>query len=175
MTSPKHIINILTFEHPEVEKIFGFNTVKTNGQVPLFKSEFPYELNAKMGKDLRSINNLYCDFSTTDSCDYLTKVDLSKSIYFAKHYYNYLAFTYFKAIADVIHPNFVQATELWLKDTTPSDEPYQKFFKFTIAVQIALVSKLPELVVSFTGTSKVLIKSRQELMDDNIDDYSGPM
>jgi hypothetical protein len=169
MPNPKHIINILPFPHPEVVKVFGFNPVKINGQIPLRKGEFPKELWEKKKKDLFDAEYLYCDFSTTENCKFISKVDLSRSIYFAKHYYNYLIFKYFKGIADVIHPNYVQSTEIWLKDSTPSNEPYQLYFKFTIAVQIALISELPELVVSFARTSKVLKKSVLELSTEDID------
>lgn len=172
MTAPKHTINVLAFDHPEVVKSFGFNTVKTNGQIPLRKGEFPRELWEEKKKDLMGLENIYCDFSTTAGCPFIAKVDLSKSIFFTKHYYNYLIYQYFKTIADVIHPNYIQSTELWLKDTTPSNEPYQQYYKFTLSVQIAFISKLPELVVSYAGTSKVLKKSFQELVDENIDTHS---
>jgi len=171
MTTPKHTINILPFPHPELEKTFGFNPVKINGQIPLRKGEFPKELWATKKKELFDSDYLYCDFSTTDNCKFISNVDLSKSIHFAKHYYNYLIFKYFKGVADVIYPNYIQSTEIWLKDTTPSSEPFQRYFKFTIAVQIALISELPELVVSSAGTSKVLKQSVQDLVDENIDTH----
>jgi hypothetical protein len=50
MPDSKHIINILTFSHPEKELTFGFKQKKANGHSPLRKGEFPKELWAKQLK-----------------------------------------------------------------------------------------------------------------------------
>ncbi len=173
MKTPKHIINILTFPYPEQSIKFGFKTSKANGHSPLRKGEYPKELWATHEKELQNIDNLYCDFSTTENCKYITTVDLTKSIFFAKHYYNYLIYHYFKKIADVVYPNFVYQNEVWFKDKKETSGIYNSFYKFTLSVQLATITKLPELVVAFDGTSKVLKKSVQELvdMDMNTDNF----
>ena|SRR5690554_5214524 len=115
MTETKHIINVLTFSHPEKEKTFGFKLKKANGHSPLRKGEFPKELWAKHHKALSNTQFLYCDFKTTDKCKYQTKVDLTRSVYFAKHYYHFRIAEYFKQVAHVVHPNFINAATIWFK------------------------------------------------------------
>jgi hypothetical protein len=44
MAEAKHIINILTFSHPEKEIEFGFKLDKEDGHSPLRRGEFPKEL-----------------------------------------------------------------------------------------------------------------------------------
>ena len=164
-----HILNILTFPHPEPIKIFGFKTIKLNGYSPLRKGEFPKELLEQHIKELQTTEFLYTDFSTTEYCTYTAAVNLSKSVHFAKHYYNFLIYNYFKSIADLVFPNFVSQTEIWFLDKQQSNSNLKHYNKYILSVQFALVSDQPELVVAFDGTSKVLTKSVQKLVTDNID------
>lgn len=168
MTDSKHIINILTFEHPEKEKIFGFKLKKENGHSPLRRGEFPRELWSKYQEELDEINYLYCDFSSTDNCDFNITVDLTYSIYFAKHYYHFQIAQYFKEVAHVVHPNFVNSATIWFEAPAESTTEYKLYYKFTLAVRLAMISDKPELIVSFDGTSKVLNKSLLQLSSENI-------
>jgi hypothetical protein len=169
MTDSKHIINVLTFSHPEKEKTFGFKLKKANGHSPLRKAEFPRELWAKHQKDLSNTQYLYCDFSTTDNCDYVIPVDLTYSIYFAKHYYHFQIAQYFKEVAHVVHPNFINAATIWFESPSESTSEYTLYYKFTLAVRLAMISDKPELIVSFDGTSKVLNKNLLQLSAEDID------
>lgn len=133
------------------------------------RGEFPRELWSKYHEDLEDIKNLYCDFSTTDNCDYTIPVDLSYSIYFAKHYYHFHIAQYFKKVAHVVHPNFINAVTIWFESPSESTTQYKLYYKFTLAVRLAMVSDKPELIVSFDGTSKVLRKSVLQLASEDID------
>jgi len=168
MKTQKHVINILPFPYPEKEKLFGFKLEKTNGEFPLRKFEIPLELWHKHKVDLENIDCLYSDFISTEDCKYITKVDLTKSLFFSKHYYNFLMHEHFKDIADVIYPNFINRNEIWFESRQKSTADYWLYFKFTLHVQVALLSKSPELVVAFDGTSSVLKKSILDLAKVNI-------
>jgi hypothetical protein len=171
MSTPKYIINILTFPHPEETKIFGFSILKKVGQIPLHRDEFPNELLEKYKKELLNVDYLYCDFSTTDHCKFVTSIDLPQSPHFAKHYYNFLIYNYFTKKADIVHPNFIRSTEIWLKDMAISSDLYHEYFKFSITVRIAVISDAPELIISYDGKSKVLKRNIQNLVESDIDTH----
>lgn len=168
MTETKHIINILTFSHPEEKKEFGFKLIKEEGYSPLRRGEFPKELWAKHQEELAEIKNLYCNFKTTENCKYTTKVDFTKSIFFAKHYYHYRIAEYFRDVANVVHPNFINAATIWFESESESTTVFKLYYKFTLSVRLATVTKQPELIVSFDGKSKVLKKSLMQLVSDDI-------
>lgn len=168
MTETKHIINILTFSHPEEKKEFGFKLIKEEGYSPLRRGEFPKELWAKHQEELAEIKNLYCNFKTTENCKYTTKVDFTKSIFFAKHYYHYRIAEYFRDVANVVHPNFINAATIWFESESESTTIFKLYYKFTLSVRLATVTKQPELIVSFDGKSKVLKKSLMQLVSDDI-------
>lgn len=169
MTDTKHIVNVLTFSHPKKELTFGFKLQKEKGHSPLRKGEFPKELWKKHEKELSNTQRLYCDFSSTENSKYITQVDLTKSIYFAKHYYHFRIAEYFKQVAHVVHPNFVNSATIWLESPKESTTEYKLYYKFTLAVRLAMISDEPELVVSYDGTSKVLKKSVQQIIAEDID------
>lgn len=169
MTETKHVMNILTFSHPEKALTFGFKLKKASGHSPLRQGEFPLELFSKHKQELKDVQNLYCDFKSTDNCDYITAVNLNKSIYFAKHYYHFQIARYFKELAHVVHPNFINAATLWFEAPGESTPEYTLYYKFTLAVRLAMISDKPELIVSFDGTSKVLKKSLLQLINEDID------
>ena len=168
MTEAKHIVNVLTFSHPEKELTFGFKLKKANGHSLLRKGEFPKELWARHNRALNDTKYLYCDFKTTDKCKYKTKVDLTKSIYFAKHYYHFRIAEYFKQVAHVVHPNFINAATMWFEAPGESTPEYMLYYKFTLSVRLAIMTDKPELIVTFDGTSKVLKKNVLQLVSEDI-------
>jgi hypothetical protein len=169
MKTSDYIINVLTFPYPKEEKTFGFRTSRTNGEYPIHKSEFPNELLLNHQPELIALDYLYSDFTTTENCKYITPVDLTKSLFFSKHYYNYLIHQHFSKVADVVHPNFVRQNEVWFHSPKKSTTAFNFYYKFTIAVQVHIMSQLPELVIAYVGTSKVLKKSVLDLVRMDID------
>lgn len=115
-------LNILTFDHPEEEKEFGFVKEKKEGYAPLQRHEFPLELWSKHEEELQNTRYLYSDFKTKEEADYTTKVNLTESTNFAKHYYTHLIRTHFKSIADIITPDFIKNVVLWFEDKENSTE-----------------------------------------------------
>jgi len=169
MVKSSHQVNLLTFTHPEPVKLFGFKTIKLNGASPLRKGEYPKELWEAHRKELQETGCLYTDFESTQNCKYTAEVDLTQSLHFAKHYYNYQIYSYFKNVADLVFPNFVRQTEIWFQDQQQSTDEYRQYNKFTLTVQLALITNQPELVVAYNGTSRVLNRNVLELVSDNVD------
>ena len=168
MTETKHIINILTFSHPENKITFGFKLKKTKGDSPLRRGEFPKELWNNHQTELAEVKQLYCNFATAENCDFVTNVDFSKSIYFAKHYYHFRIAGYFKEVAHVVHPNFINAAVIWFESQAESTAEYTIYYKFTLSVRLASITEKPELIVSFDGTSKVLKENVLQLVSEDI-------
>lgn len=73
--------------------------------------------------------------------------------------------SYFKGVADVIRFNFTDEIEVWFKITSQPDKRYSIYNQFTLKVQQKRVTDSCELVVSFDGTTKVLNKSLEELIN----------
>lgn len=168
MKESNHIVNVLTFSHPEKEKVFGFKIKKETDHSPLRRGEFPKELYSTFPRDLDEIKHLYCDFSTTENCDFVASVDLSQSPHFAKHYYHFQIAEYFKNVVQIVHPNFINAVNLWLESTSESKPEYTLYYRFTLEVRFALITNEPELIVSFDRKSKVLKKNLSELSSEGI-------
>jgi len=168
MKESNHIVNVLTFSHPEKEKVFGFKIKKEEGHSPLRRGEFPKELLSAFSKELSEVKNLYCDFKSTDNCDFKTIVNLSNSLQFAKHYYHFRIAEYFKQVAHVVHPNFVNASTIWFESQKKSTPEHIQYYKFTLSVRLATITDQPELIVSYEGTSKVLRKNILQLVSEDI-------
>lgn len=162
-TSQNLILNILSFRHPQEQKDFSFSLEKKDGWSPLYRGEWPLNIHDIIPEtDTAELKYLYTDFSANGG-DSSLQVDLTKSKRFGKHYYSWLIFNYFTNVADVVNSNFVKDLEVWFKEEDESTENYNGYRVFTIRVQIALNTNLPELVISYDGISLVHKKSIQDL------------
>ena len=165
------VLNIIPFEAPVAEKTFAFTTEKKDGFKPISKWEcmFAYKnLFQEKDKD-KSIEYLYTDFSEESEGVESIKIDLNKSIKFAKHYYTWLIYNYFKDVADVIDSNFVKDIELWFADQSLDTELYVAYKVFSIRVQVAINTDTPEMILSYDGVSLVHRMSILELdVDTNL-------
>lgn len=176
--------NILTFTHPSEELTFYFLAEEKEGLNRVYKSLVPTEVIEHFGEqdhyytsfDINSEDsfaiNKPCSPPLSEMQVAANKENKSKeynscfSISILKRYYNYKIHSYFKTNGYIVKPNFIDDTEIWLPSNKSEDSIYRYFDKFTIKVQIARVSKSPELIVSFEGTSKVFKKSLASLYSD---------
>ncbi len=165
-TSNNLLINILPFNFPVTEQEFAFQTEQKEGFCPIHKGDLEGLIEDYFSpEELEKFDWLYSDFSAPAESEISFRIDLTKSIHFASHYYRHLIRTYFKGIADIIHLNFTTEIEVWFKAPQQPDKRYTIYNKFTLKVQHERVSEGPELVVSFDGTSKVLTQSIKELVN----------
>ncbi len=171
-TSNNLLINILPFTFPVKEQDFTFQTEQKEGFCPIHKGDLEGLIEDYFSKEeLVQTEWLYSDFSLPKDGEVSIRVDLTKSVHFASHYYRYLIRSYFKEIADIIHLNFTSEIEVWFKAPQQPDKRYNIYNKFTLKVQHKRVSDGPELVVSFDGTSKVLVQSIKDLVDFPTDNF----
>ena len=163
MTAKNFEINVVPFDPPVKEKEFNFYADKSKGLIPFSVNEFESDI-CEFFPELEgtSTQYLYSDFSADSGKGKLININLERARKFAKHYYNFLLFNYFENKVDIINSNFVKDNELWLLDENQSTEDFEVYNKFSIKIQVAVISKQPELVISFDGISKVFRKSYTE-------------
>ncbi len=148
-------INIIPFNHPSLNKEFGFYKEKKEGFHAIHRAELPKEIWDNFKTELQNLKFLYSNFSDTQDCDMLVSVDMYKSTTFAKHYYTRLVYNYFYAIADAIQLNYVKDIEVWLIDTKAIGAGFKTYNKYTLKVEFSGLTKSPALLLSYDGTSKV--------------------
>lgn len=159
-------INIIPFEPPVNKLKVSLYTKRTEGFAPIHKDDLAGVIDKHIPeKDLAKIDWLYTDFQEPKENAITLTVDLTKSVYFANHYYRHLIRNYFDDVADLIRPTFINEIEVWFKNEQESVKKFTVYNIFTLKLQHARITDLPELVVSFDGTSKILNKSLQELVD----------
>jgi len=160
------IVNIIPFKAPVQELQCALYSKKTEGFAPIHKDDLKGIIEKHIpAKDLKNIDWFYTDFREPKEKAITLTVDLTKSIYFACHYYRHLIRTWFSQIADIIRPNFTKDIEVWFLNEKQSGKKYNVYNVYTLKVQYARVTDGPELVVSYDGTSKVLNTSLQDLVD----------
>lgn len=182
MDTPKLSFNILTFEHPQEECTFYFTNEEDKKLCRIHCSLVPEEVIKHFGEQ----EHYYTSFGEpkegffpiTKSCKPLSKEILTRSgetkqvldnksafrISLLKRSYNARIHAFFQYKGLLVKPNFVDDTEIW--KAIKKDGQYQYFERYTIKVQIAKITKQPELLVSFAGVSKVFRKSLAQLMCD---------
>lgn len=156
------LLNIIPFNTPVKEKEFAFYTQRNEGYYPLRWESLFEVLPTWMEKNKQ---HLYSDFQPPKQGAITAKVDLTKSIHFAQHYFRFLIHSYFKTKADVVFPNFINDIEVWFHDSKLSTKEYKTYQNFTIKLQHGKVSNGFELVIAYDGTSKILNKSLADLVD----------
>lgn len=157
-------LNLINFYPEEKEKEFSFLFEKKEGLFPIAKKEFPKNISDIFTEEqLEGVEHLYTDFTATGDETTTLKVDMMDSKKFAKHYYNFLINNYFKSKQLITNSNFIHDTEVWIENKKDSDKDFTAYSIYVVKVQIARVSREPELVLSYDGVSKVFNKSLEEL------------
>jgi hypothetical protein len=163
-------LNIIPFNHSFTSASFAFynkpELAKQEGYYPIFKNDLGELLNDLFSEDeLSNLEKLYTDFQEPKEDAIIIEINLAETPRFANHYYRYLVRHYFTGKVDIIHQNFTSETEVWLHNKKGSTPEYNLYNQFTIKVQNARLTELPELVISYDGTTKVLTKSVLDITD----------
>jgi len=169
--------NLLTFNHPKEEYTFYFTNQENNDLQRVYKNLVPDEVIEYFGEQdfyYTSFNIPFTDgFAVTQKTNLVfkeVKNENDKKINernrkntfkasILKRFYNSIIYKYFQKNNYIIKPNFIHDNEIWLSDINSQDENYNYYFKFTLKIQIALITKSPEILISFDGKSKVFKKS----------------
>ena len=174
--------NLVTFIHPSEEYTFYFTKDETEGLCRIFHKLVPYEVIKKFGEQKHFYtsftNQLDSFYPVTKKSHptYKTKINeegeeisvkeenTSFSISILKRYYNSLVHTYFKSLGHLVKPNFIDDTEIWISGQRSNSE-YTFYERITIKVQIAKVTRQPELLITYACQSKVFKKSIVDFID----------
>lgn len=179
----KLTFNVLTFEHPKEEYTFWFTNQEIEELCRVHYTLVPDEVIAEFGEQ----EHYYTSFNTghegflaiTKKSKPQYKVEMKeggeeKSVKvrnsaFAtsmlKRYYNQQIHRYFKNKNQLVKPNFIDDTEIWLK-ARGKDNTYWYFVKITLKVQFGRITRHPELLVSFAGISQIFKQSVAVLLKE---------
>jgi len=179
--SPNLTFNIVTFKHPEEEYTFYFTKDEMEDLCRVHHTLVPDEVIKEFGEQEHYYtsfnepfeNSFFIAKKSSPTYIYTTneegekiKIKEKNTCFKAsilKRFYNYTIHSYFIGNAYIVKPNFIADTEIWLPSDKPQDEFYNYFDKYTLKVQLARITKQPEILLSFEGTSKVFKQSIADL------------
>lgn len=164
-------LNILNFEPEDSILSFSFYEQPRPGDIPLSLGKAPIELKDELPDD-SELEEVYTDFEYSDNADYTVEVDLKRSTNFAKHYYSHLIRKFLRDKVDLINPNFINDVEGWIHEESLSTKQFKAYRVYGIRVQIAKITKKPELLLYYKGKSKILTSSVTELWEISNDIYT---
>lgn len=153
--------NLIPFLAPENPVPFHFFKMKKDDSFrPLKKDEYPAELISNYEQELKDIQNLYCNFSETDTNpDYTVSVDLNNSTLFAIHYFRHLLQKYFLSLESVVvSPNFINDIEILIPARVQNEVNITLYYCFTLKLQYARISENFEMVISYDGVTRQYMK-----------------
>ena len=184
MNSPNLTFNLLSFSHPNDELTFYFLPAETEGLQRISKILVPNEVIQHFGEQEHFYTSFEIPvangFSVTKPVEPVIETIINEKgveekvkvknacfgIGILRRYYNSRIHTWFKKNGLLVKPNFIDDTEIWLPSNIRYDNETYKFFdKFSLKVQFARITKSPELLISFEGTSRVFKKSMSVLSD----------
>lgn len=174
MSTPELTFNLLNFIHPSERLTFRFTADAIEGLHRLHRSIVPQEVVVHLGErchyytsfDGALEGGLEIDKATAPG--YVRMADdpgerhRQKAMdgYWGsgllKRYYNFVIHRWFTGHGYMVKPNFIDDTEIWVaSERQMHDRHYRYFDKFTLKVQLARVTSMPELLLSYEGCSKV--------------------
>lgn len=174
--------NILNFEHIEEQLTFYFYKEEKTDTTRFHHTKVPAEVIDYFGEQ----EHYYCSFKesqnnalaitkkTTPDFEEITDkngdakrkliYNSAFSLSIIKRYYNTKIFNYFSDLGYLIKPNFIHDIEIWIPKKN-QDDIYKYYEKFTLRVQIAKITKKPELLISSDGISKSFKESAFKLLE----------
>lgn len=159
--------NVLTFDWPVNPVTLYFSDTDERMGTKLYFSLFPNETEHLFPQiERNSTNNIYTTFGRAQEGFYPLSINLEyENVDFVKRFYSDTINYYFRKVANqIVKLGFVHENQVWLKADKGSNSVYDVYNKFSLKLQIALVSDYPEIVLSYDGQSKVSKQSVAELL-----------
>lgn len=166
MTEPNLKFNALPFEWPNEKISFYFSDIIAEGS-KLHPSLFPNDIEKifpKIKKDGTEL--LYVKFLTRHEDFKILNIDLkTENPHLVKRYYNRLLNQYFSQTLGLpVKVNFIKDNQIWiLFETNDSCTIYDKF---SLKIQLNILTDKPTLLVSYDGQSKVSSLNYSELIKE---------
>jgi hypothetical protein len=133
---------------------------------PIHWSKFSKQIKeAFPDTDLSQVEHIYTTFTQEIPNAPSIKIDLTKGkeLRIYKQFLKHQLKTYFLEKGYIVVKNFVRDVQVWIPSKNGNTADYNLYYKFSFKIQFATLTDLPELIVSYDGTSKVLTKSVQDI------------
>jgi len=165
-TEKKLVFNILPVKLPQtkVTVCFTKNELNSGLRIPLYY--LPTGFHNHFTENGIKAPHVYTLFENVSDGVNL-EIDLKEHPSVYRAYLTHIIRNHLTAFADVTVTNFLKDTQFWFLDKTREDTKFVVYKKFTLRIQIDEKSNLPELLISFDGSSRVLKTSCQVLMRNN--------
>lgn len=177
--------NILTFKQAESSLSFYFSNKDAQGLVRCNRTSVPDEVVKHFGEQEFYYTSFtakkegfvlveklttpeYKDEVGEDGKIIRRKIpNTAFSISLLRKYYNNQISNYFRDLGFLVMPNFLSASEVWLRAEDSQKEPDYHFYKkFSLKVQQGVLTDDWEILLVYEGKSKVFKKSVLDLSDE---------
>lgn len=142
--------------HPNADLYEGFK---------LHKTLFPKEIKSVLKNITSETEYIACSYGYPKEDFVALEIDFQNDNQdLIKRYYIRQIAYYFKKINPQIHHfNFINGLDVWLLTDQESSKQFDIYDKFSLAINIAEITKNPELLISYEGQSKVYKESVETL------------
>ncbi len=163
--------NIINFKWPNSAPTFYFSLNDIEGSHPIHKSKFSNQVvKAFSDTDLSKTDEIFTTFTNQIPNAPSVKIKLvdGKELRIYKQYLKQQLRAYFQDKGYIVVKNFVGDVQVWMPSKKDNTEHFNLYYKFSFKIQFAKLTDLPELIVSYDGTSKVLTISVQEIEETEL-------
>jgi len=162
--------NILSFNWPEKNPTFYFGLTDTEGSHLIHRSKFSKEiLDAFPTLDPKVTEYIYTTFTQKVEGSIGLQMEMyDEELRIYKQYLKNEIKKHFLDEGLTVVKNFVGDTQVWIPTSKEVSKHYSLYYKFSLKIQFARITKHPELIISYDGTSKVLKKSIADIEDTTI-------
>jgi len=160
--------NILNFKWPNSTPTFYLSLDDIEGSHPIHNSKFSKQLkDAFPNIDLSKTEQIFTTFTQKLPNAPSIKIKLidDKELRIYKQYLKHQLKSYFLEKGYIVVKNFVRDVQVWIPSKQGNTAQYNLYYKFSFKIQFAKLTDLPELIIAYDGTSKVLTTSVKNIED----------
>lgn len=163
--------NILNFKWPNSAPTIYLTLEDMEGSHPIHKSKFSRQIKEVFpDTDLSNTDQIFTTFTTEIPDAPSIKLNLvdGRELRIYKQFLKHQLRSYFKSKDYIVVKNFVGDVQVWMPSKKGNTADYNLYYKFSFKIQFAKLTDLPELIVSYDGTSKVLTTSVKDIEDSEL-------
>ncbi|MBU2920071.1 hypothetical protein KO504_01835 [Winogradskyella psychrotolerans] len=163
--------NILNFKWPNSAPTIYLTLEDMVGSHPIHKSKFSRQIKEVFpDADLSNTDQIFTTFTTEIPNAPSIKLNLvdGRELRIYKQFLKHQLRSYFKSKDYIVVKNFVGDVQVWMPSKKGNTADYNLYYKFSFKIQFAKLTDLPELIVSYDGTSKVLTTSVKDIEDSEL-------
>jgi len=163
--------NILNFKWPNSAPTIYLTLDDIEGSHPIHKSKFSRQIKEVFpDTDLSKKDQIFTTFTTEIPNAPSIKLNLvdGRELRIYKQFLKHKLRSYFKSKDYIVVKNFVGDVQVWMPSKKGNTADYNLYYKFSFKIQFAKLTDLPELIVSYDGTSKVLTTSVKDIEDSEL-------